>query len=112
VLKNVFFKSISFIFEEMGLHNQGQNLAGNELSSYQNIYFGCTTHSFGEFEIKKIKEILSTEASEMFNRRATSLMLLVPSSLKASNQERSPDVRRLFEQKKSGWLARLPMSPP
>jgi hypothetical protein len=112
VLKNVFFKSISFIFEEMGLHNQGQNLAGNELSSYQNIYFGCTTHSFGEFEIKKIKEILSTEASEMSNRRPTSLMLLVPSSLEASNQERSPDVRRLFEQKKSGWLARLPMLPP
>jgi hypothetical protein len=30
----------------------------------------------------------------------------------SSNQERSPDVRRFFEQKKSGWLPRQPISPP
>jgi hypothetical protein len=47
------YKTLSFISEEMELHNRGQNLEVNKLSSYQNSCFGCITHLFEEFEIKK-----------------------------------------------------------
>jgi hypothetical protein len=38
------YETLSFIFQEMGLHNRGQNLEVNKLSSYQNNCFGCITH--------------------------------------------------------------------